>query len=116
MVDADKPAPVLDLDKVEADAKKDAPNPFTVKVQGQTIHFKSLEDLEWEVVEDLRQQFDARQFIFEVIEDDEELNLFFEQRYSAASLERLMRAYYTHFGLDVPGETRLNRSARRARR
>lgn len=116
MTDADKPSPVLDLDQIEANAQKEGPDPFTVKVQGQTIHFKSLEELEWEVVEDLRQKFDARQFIFEVIEDDGELNLFFEQRYSAATLERLMRDYYAHFGLDVPGETRLNRAARRARR
>lgn len=113
---SDKPTPILDLDAVQEQSGKDAPEPFVVKVGGQPIHFKSLEDLEWEVVEELRQSFDGRKFIFEVIEDDDELNRFFEQKYTAKTLNRLMRDYYRHYGLDVPGEARLNRASRRAQR
>jgi hypothetical protein len=111
--DADKPAPVLDLDKIDSETT-DTP-PFVVTVKGKSVHFRSLEDLDWEVVERLRRDFDTREFLFEVIEDDDELSLFFEQKYKVTTLNRIMEDYFAHYGLDAPGDVRLNRAARRAR-
>jgi len=118
---SDKPAPktpILDLDAVSAEVEKETADkePFKVAVGGKEVVLLSLDDLDWEKVQDLAEDMNPRDFLYAVIEDDEQLNLFFNAGFKPPVLERLMRDYYRHYELEMPGEARLNRAARRRRR
>lgn len=117
----DRPAPkqpVLDLDALAAETEGEAPDErYHVLVKGEKVHFTSFEDLDWETVERIQKHLtdgDLTHFFHEVIEDDDELNLFFEQEYKPKVIEKVLEGYYKHNGWD-PRRGRLNRAARRAR-
>lgn len=115
---SDKPAPktsVLDLDAISEEVEREAAErePFKVSVGGKEIIFLSLDDLDWQEVQGLAENMNPRDFLYAVIPDDEQLNAFFGAKFKPPVLERLMRDYYRHYDLEMPGGQRLNRAARR---
>lgn len=117
---SDQPATptVLDLDKISAEIKEKSAErpPFKTLAGGTEIVFAALDDLDWEEVQELTENFNPREFFYAVIPDDEQLNIFFQQSYAPPVIEHLVKAYFRHYELDMPGEARLNRAARRRRK
>jgi hypothetical protein len=101
---SDKPGPVIDLSTIEDGPKRgEKPELLTVKIGERMIPLRSTEDLDWQVVADLSPE-KPKEFIWAIIEDNDDLDYFFEQKITTSQLRALLQRYAKHYGLLEPGK------------
>lgn len=97
MAAPDKPAPVsLNLDTVEREGG-DRP-PFVFTLGGKRIQLADALELDWKIL--ITAEKDPPQFYREAIMDDEQRKHFFAQKIPGWKMQRLMRSYFEHYGIN----------------
>lgn len=116
----DKPQ-TLNLDEllVEHEKKQEGVEPFILDGVGPdkvSIEFRNPEDLDWEESQEVAQAVndsDLREFFYKMIEDDDQLNVWFGAHVPGPVASRVIEEYMRHHGWDLR-TGRMNRQQRRA--
>lgn len=120
MATQDKPNIALDVDAlVKKHAEKAATKElYTIKIGGKPVQFADLDDLEWEASERVAQAVrdgNMTQFFYDLILDDDQLDLFFDQHFAGEVAGEILEGYLRFHGWD-PRRGTMNRRDRRSKK
>lgn len=93
----------LDLDALD-DERPDQPGPYTVKVGGAVVRFRSADDIDWQVAATLSTERPFEFFDALIFEDDKDA--FLKAHFPSWKMELLVQSYRKHYGFGDEGNSR----------